>query len=297
VRVRVSAAGLNFPDLLVIAGKYQVKPPLPFIPGHEATGVVESVGAKSAFRPGQRVALFTAWGAYGQLITAPDLRVFPVPDAMSDEHAAGLIVTYQTSYFALIHRAQLAAGEWLLVHGGAGGVGTSAIQIGKALGARVIATAGGTDKLEVCRRAGADHVVDYRSGDFAALVGEITGGRGADVIYDPVGGDVFDQSTRCLAWAGRLLVIGFASGRIPSIAANRILLKNISVVGVHWGNYFSEQPDLLPAVHQQLCRMYEAKKIEPIIWRSFPFDRLPDGLAAIESRQSYGKIIVTAGGG
>jgi NADPH2:quinone reductase len=294
VRLRVRAAGLNFPDLLAIAGKYQVKQVLPFTPGLEAAGVVESVGAGSRYRPGQRVVVFTQGGAYAELVAAPDERVFPLPDSMNDEHAAGFTITYQTSFFALVHRTRLAAGEWLLVHGAAGGVGTAAIQIGKALGARVIATAGGADKLEVCRRVGADYGVDYRQEDFGERVREITGGHGADVIYDPVGGDVFDQSIRCLAWSGRLLVIGFTSGRIPSIAANRILLKNISIIGVHWGAYVTEQPELLSAAHSRLCEMYVARQVEPIIWRTFRFDALPEGLAAIESRSSYGKVILSA---
>jgi NADPH2:quinone reductase len=211
---------------------------------------------------------------------------------MSDAHAAGFVVTYQSSYFALVHRARLAAGEWLMVHGGAGGIGTAAIQIGKALGARVIATAGSAGKREVCLRAGADHVLDESDPELAAGVDALTGGHGSDVICDPVGGDVFDRSTRCLAWSGRLVVVGFASGRIPTVAANRILLKNVSVIGLHWGTYFEKQPELIELAHQHLCRMYEAGRIEPIIGRSFPFERLPDGLTAIEHRQSFGKVIV-----
>jgi NADPH2:quinone reductase len=250
------------------------------------------VGAGSRFRVGQRVIVSTPWGAYAERIAATDANVFPVPKAMSDDDAAALLVTYQTSWFALVHRASLHEGEWLLVHGGAGGVGTSAIQLGKALGARVIATAGSEAKLEICRRAGADHVINYRDRPFADEVKELTGGAGADIIYDPVGGDVFDQSTRCIAWEGRLLVIGFASGRIPEIATNRILLKNISVVGVHWSEYFAHDLELVHSTHDVLCEHYERRAIAPMIYRRYPMTELPDALGALEARDSWGKIIV-----
>jgi NADPH2:quinone reductase len=293
VRIAVAAAGINFPDLLAIAGKYQVRPPLPFVPGLEAVGVIEKVGSQSRFKVGQRVIANGMWGAFAQNMAALDAMVFPVPDEMTDEDAAALLITYQTSYFALVHRTTIAAGETLLVHGGAGGVGTAAIQIGKQLGARVIATAGSDVKLEVCRRAGADHVINYRDSDFVAEVKELTDGDGADVIYDPVGGDVFDKSTRCIAWEGRLLVIGFASGRIPEIAANRILLKNIAVIGVHWGNYFVRNAELVHSTHEVLCEMYTSKQIVPIIYRQFSLAELPDALGALESRDSFGKVVIS----
>jgi NADPH:quinone reductase len=292
VVIEVAAAALNFPDLLSIAGTYQVKAPLPFTPGLEASGTIIEVGPKSKHQVGQRVIANHAWGAYAERMAAPDPSIFPVPDAMSDTDAAALHIVYQTSYFGLVHRAGLKAGETLLVHGGAGGVGTSAIQLGKALGATVIATAGAEDKLQVCRDCGADHVVNYRDEDFVDAVKQITGGRGADVIYDPVGGDVFDGSTRCIAFEGRLLVIGFTSGRIPSIKANRILLKNISIVGLHWGNYAFHAPELMQETHQALCELYAAGKIRPVIFRELPLAELPQALALLESRQSYGKLLV-----
>src|SRR5262249_51421357 len=205
---------------------------------------------------------------------------------------ASLLVTYQTSYFALVHRTALRAGETLLVHGGAGGVGISAIQIGKALGATVIATAGADDKLEVGRKAGADHVINYKDDDFVAAVQRITGGRGADVIYDPVGGDVFDRSLKCIAWEGRLLVIGFASGRIPELAANKVLLKNIAVIGLFWGAYMTRDPKKIRDAHDALVAMYRAGTIKPLVWRSFPLAELPEALGALESRASHGKIVV-----
>ena len=290
VRVRVAAAGVNFPDLLVIAGKYQVKPPLPFTPGLEAVGVVAE--DSSRFKKGGRVIASVPWGAYAQEVVCPEDALYPVPDSMSDEHAAALFITYQTSYFALSYRAGLLEGETLLVHGGAGGVGTAAIQLGKAMRARVIATAGSEDKLQVCVDAGADHVVNYREQDFITEVKRLTSGRGADVIYDPVGGDVFDQSTRCIAFGGRLLVIGFASGRIPEIAANRILLKNIAIVGLHWGNYRQHDPGLIRRTHDVLCRMHTEGSIVPVVSRAYDLEDLPDALDALKSRAAHGKLVL-----
>jgi NADPH2:quinone reductase len=290
VVVRVTGMGLGFPDVLKIAGKYQVRPPLPFVPGHEAVGVVESAGPKSRRRPGQRVIVFAHLGAFAERLAAPDARAVVCPDPMSDDHAAGFVVNYQCAYFALVHRGRLEEGDWLLVHGGSGGIGSAAIQIGKALGARVIATASGPDKVAVCRRAGADHVLGDR--DFATPVAEITGGRGVDVICDPVGGDAFDESTRCVAWDARLVVVGFASGRIPSVALNRVLLKNVTVTGLHWGTYFDHRPELLDPAYERLCRWYVERRIEPLIGRTFSFEELPAALTAIETRQSLGKVIV-----
>lgn len=292
-RIAIKAAALNFPDLLAIAGKYQIKAPLPFVPGVEAAGTVTAAGAKSRYKVGDRVIASSLWGAFAEELAVPDAMLFPVPPEMPDDHAASLLVTYQTSYVALIHRAALRRGETLLVHGGAGGVGVSAIQIGKALGATVIATAGSDEKVAVCRQAGADHAINYKDDDFVARVNELTGGRGADVIYDPVGGDVFDRSLKCIAWEGRLLVIGFASGTIPSIPANKILLKNISVVGLFWGQYMARDPQRIRDAHDALIAMYRARQIAPIVWRRFPLAELPDGLAALESRASHGKIVVT----
>jgi NADPH2:quinone reductase len=291
--IAIKAAALNFPDLLAIAGKYQVKAPLPFVPGMECAGTVVAAGAKSRYKPGDRVIASTMWGAFAEQLALPDAMLFPVPAAMSDDEAAALLITYQTSYFALVHRTQLRAGETLLVHGGAGGVGVSAIQIGKALGATVIATAGADDKLEICRKAGADHAINYKDEDFVAAVQKLTSNRGADVIYDPVGGDVFDKSLKCVAWEGRVLVIGFASGRIPEIAANKILLKNISIIGLFWGAYMMRDPQKIRDAHDALCAMYARGQIAPVVWRRFPLAELPAALEALESRASHGKVIVT----
>ncbi|HTM21516.1 MAG TPA: NADPH:quinone oxidoreductase family protein [Kofleriaceae bacterium] len=292
VVVHIAAAALNFPDLLAIAGQYQVKPPLPFIPGMEAAGEVVAAGPRSALRPGQRVIVSATGGGFAERVAADDAHCYPMPDAMTDADAAALLVVYQTGWLALVRRARLRAGETLLVHGGAGGVGTAAIQLGKALGARVIATASGAAKLDVCRSCGADEVFDYRERPIADAVAELTGGRGADVIYDPIGGDVFDASTRCLAFEGRLLVIGFAGGRIPEIKANRILLKNIDVIGIFWGNYLLHDPAVARTAHDDLCRMYQEAAIRPVIYREYPLAELPAALAALEARESYGKIVV-----
>jgi NADPH2:quinone reductase len=215
---------------------------------------------------------------------------------MGFREAAALLLTYQTSHFALVRRAALRAGEFVLVHNGAGGVGSAAIQIARALGARVAATAGGPDKLEICRKAGADHVIDYRSESFREVVLALTDGRGADVIYDSIGGDVFDESTRAIAFEGRLLVIGFAGGRIPTIAANRIMLKNISVVGLNWGAYRDAHAHVVREVHDEILGLHRRGLIDPVIFATYPFADLPRALEDLESRRSFGKLVIETDG-
>ncbi|HLE42454.1 MAG TPA: NADPH:quinone oxidoreductase family protein [Methylomirabilota bacterium] len=293
VLIETRAIGCNFPDILMVQGKYQVKPPLPFSPGHEVAGVVREVGAGvTRVRPGQRVLAMLAWGGYAEQVAAPAERVFAIPDAMSFEEAGVFNFVYQTSYCALVQRATLRPGEWLLVHGAAGGVGLSAVQLGKALGARVIATAGTPAKLEIARQSGADVLIDYRTEDWVERVKAVTGGEGADVIYDPVGGDVFDGSTKCLAFEGRLLVIGFAGGLIPSIAANRILLKNISIVGVHWGLYQRRNWPLVDRWMGELFALYEKGQVRPVIYRTYPLREAARALATIAEREAYGKVVL-----
>ncbi len=292
VVIKVEAAGLNFPDILAIAGKYQVRPPLPFVPGMEAVGRVTAVGDGSRFKLGQRIIANGLWGSFADQMAVDDGYAFLVPDSISSKDAAAMHVIYQTSYMGLVHRANLQIGETLLVHGASGGVGTSAIQLGKALGATVIATASSEEKLAICKRAGADHLINYQEDDFVSVVKELTDGNGAGVIYDPVGGDVFDKSSKCIAFGGRLLVIGFASGRIPEIAANRILLKNISVVGLHWGAYYQHDPELVQSTHERLLELHQEGKIEPIHFGDYGISDLPDALAAIAERRSWGKIVV-----
>jgi NADPH2:quinone reductase len=290
--IKVKAMGVNFFDLLLIAGKYQVNEPLPFVAGVEAAGEVVEVGDACDLKVGERV-MTRHPGAFAQYMIAPQaVTTIRLPENMSYRDAAAFQFNYQTSYFALDHRARLKKAEYLLVHGAAGGVGSAAIQIGKALGARVIATAGSSEKLEICRQCGAEFLINYNTDDFVEKVMEFTAGKGADVIYDPVGGDVFDRSTRCIAWEGRILIIGFTSGRIPEIRTNKILLKNMSVIGLWWGNYRLHNPQLIAQTRQRLYQMYEEGQIKPVIHSSIEFKNLPRARELIESRKSYGKVVI-----
>jgi len=292
VRIRNRAAALNFFDILQIQGKYQVKPPFPFTPGAEVAGIIDALGAGvTTHRVGDRVMAMTHGGGFAEVSIAPAPSVFTIPAAMSFEEGAAMPVVYHTSYYALTHRTRLTPGEWLLVHAGASGVGMSAIQIGKALGARVIATAGSEPKRAFALARGADHALDYSDSSWVDRVKEITG-RGADVIYDPVGGDIFELSTKCIAPEGRLLVIGFASGRIPSIAANRVLLKNMSLVGVLWGGYVQSHPQYASQIHPALMEMYAGGKIRPSVAAGYPFENLPRALRDLADRKVMGKAVL-----
>jgi NADPH2:quinone reductase len=293
VRIKNRAAALNFFDILLIAGKYQTKPPFPFTPGSEVAGYIDAIGAGvTNFSAGDRVQAMATSGGYAEYSIAPATKTFRVPDRMSFEEAAAMIVIYQTSYFALAHRTNVGEGEWLLVHAGAGGVGLSAMQIGKAMGARVIATAGSREKLDFCLEQGAEHAISYADDSWVDEVKKITAGRGADIIYDPVGGRIFDLSTKCIASEGRLLVIGFAGGEIPSIAANRILLKNMSVVGVYWGGYLERHPEFMAEAQAELFAMYEAGKIKPVVSESFPLAGAPAAMRALAGRKTYAKVVL-----
>ncbi len=293
IRIKNHAAALNFFDILMVQGKYQTKPPRPFTPGSELAGVVDAVGeGVTSFHVGDRVQAMATSGSYAELSIAPAAKTFRIPDAMSFEEAAAMIVIYQTSYFALTHRTQIKAGEWLLVHAAAGGVGVSATQIGKALGARVIATAGSEDKLEFCLSQGAEHALNYSDASWVDQVKKITG-RGADIIYDPVGGEIFDLSTKCIAPEGRLLVIGFAGGTIPSIAANRILLKNMAVTGVYWGGYLEHHPEYMAEAEAALFKMYEAGQIKPIVSEKFKLADAVAALTALATRKTVAKVVLT----
>ncbi len=293
VVLEVEAAGCNFFDILLVQGKYQMKPPFPFTPGAEVAGVVRELGAGvTNVKVGERVFAGLALGAFAERVAVSANALHRMPDAMSYPEGAAFPVVYPTSYAALVLRANLQAGETLLVHAAAGGVGVAAVQIGKALGARVIATAGGADKLEVARRAGADEAIDYSRGDWVEAVKRLTNGGGADVIYDPVGGDTFEGSLKCIAWNGRLLVIGFAGGVIPEVKANRILLKNISVVGLHWGAYAQHEPARIPEVFDGLAKLYEAGHARPVIFGTYSLDEVPQALEALAGRATYGKVII-----
>lgn len=293
VGIDVRAVGCNFFDILITQGKYQVRPELPFAPGAEVAGVISDVGeGVDRFSRGDRVSALLTYGGYASAVSAPADRVFPMPSKMSFEEAAAMGLVYQTSHVALVHRANLRAGETLLVHAAAGGVGLAAVQIGAALGARIIGTAGTKDKLDLVAHNGADFVVNYREEDWVARVKELTDGRGADVIYDPVGGDTFDASTKCIAFEGRILIVGFASGRIPSAAMNRVLLKNFSLVGIHWGLYFDKDPKVLHESQLALSRMYAERKIRPVVSETHPLKEAKTALAALGSRKTTGKIVL-----
>ncbi len=292
VLIDVKAIGCNFPDILIVQGKYQKRPPLPFVPGCEVAGVVRGCGSSvTRVKPGDRVFALTGVGAYAEAVVVPERQAYVVPPALDLDEGAAFGLVYQTTYCALVHRAGLRAGEWLLVHGAAGGVGIAAVQLGKALGARIIATAGTPEKLGVARQAGAEVLINYRTDDWVARVKEITGG-GADVIYDPVGGDIFDGSSKCIAFEGRLLVIGFAGGRIPEITANRILLKNISILGVHWGLYQEHGSPLVEHWMTALLDLVATGQVRPVIYKRFPLAHAAEALAAIASRESYGKVVL-----
>ena len=298
VVVEVEAAALNFFDILLCQGKYQERPDPPFTPGGEVSGTVVEVGEGVDLTRGTRVLATPPLprGGYAQRVVAPaEGSIFPIPNKMPFEAAAALHIAYQTAYVGLHRRANLGEGETLLVHAGAGGVGSAAIQVARAAGARVISTAGGPKKVEICERLGAEIAVDYREENFADVVKEATAGSGADVIFDPVGGDVFDVSKRCVAFEGRIIVVGFTGGRIAEAPTNHLLVKNYSVVGLHWGLYNKVMPDLVTETHDALIRLYEEGEIDPLIFKSIPFEEVPEALRLLGSRKTYGKLITVPG--
>jgi len=293
VGIDVQAIGCNFADILICRGKYQLKPELPFSPGSEVSGVINALGTDvTNLHVGQLVAAQLGFGAYATRVVADARRVQPVPAAMPAADACALGIAYQTSYLALVDRAHLGAGETLLVHAAAGGVGLAALQIGKALGARVIAGASGAEKLELCKANGADEVVDTREEGWVDTVRKLTGNRGADVIYESVGGTVFEGSLKCIAWAGRLLVIGFSSGDIPALKMNRVLLKHISVIGLNVGAYHENDPQGLRDATVRLFELYAAGKIKPVIHARYPLRDAAKALRELGDRKTVGKLIL-----
>ncbi len=291
--IDVKAIGCNFFDILITEGRYQVRPELPFSPGAEVAGTVLEVGpGVEGFSVGDRVSALLEFGGFASIVTAPQERVFHMSAQMSFEQAAALGLVYQTSHVGLVHRANLRAGETLLVHAAAGGVGLAAVQIGVALGARVIGTAGSADKLELVRRNGADEVINYRDEDWVEQVKSLTDGRGADVIYDPVGGNTFNLSTKCIAFEGRILIIGFASGEIPSAKMNHVLVKNYSLVGLHWGLYFDRDPKVLRDAQDAISKLYEEGKISPLVSETYPLVDAKMALDALASRKTTGKVVL-----
>lgn len=291
VRIDVKAASVNFADVLFAAGTYQVKPAPPFVPGFEVAGTI--MESRNELVPvGTRVAALLDSGGYATRAVATRATTYTLPEHMSFEEGAALTITYQTAWFALHRRAVIEAGDWVLVHSGAGGVGSAVIQTAKAAAARVIATAGGPEKVAVCKKLGADVVVDYSKEDFVDVVKRTTEGRGANIIIDPVGGDVFDRSTRCIAFEGRIVVVGFASGRIPELKMNYPLVKNYSVLGLHWGLYRQYDPRAIEWAQKELYRLYADGAVKPLISQVLPMSEAPKAMASVAGRGSTGKVVL-----
>lgn len=291
--VRVLGASANFADALICRGLYQVRPPLPFTPGLELCGEVAALGpGTTGFAVGDRVigaSVLTA-GGFAELALMDSATTFPAPASLDDAQASAFYIAYQTGWLGLHHRARLQAGETLLVHAAAGGVGSAAVQLGKAAGARVIGVVGGPEKAAVARTLGADVVVDRHTQDFVKVVKEVTGGRGADVVYDPVGGDAYERSTKCIAFEGRILVVGFAGGQIQSAALNHALVKNYSIVGLHWGLYLTKNPALVRVCHDELSRLAAGGVVRPLVSERLALDAVADGLQRLADGTTVGRI-------
>ena len=293
VLLDVHAAGINFPDTLIIEGKYQFKPPFPFSPGGEAAGVISAVGEKvSHLQVGQRVMALTGWGSCAEQVAVPAYNILLMPEGMDFPTAAAFSMTYGTAIHALKQRGALQEGETLLVLGASGGVGLAAIEIGKAMGARVIAAASSAEKLEVARQAGADELINYQDEDVRERLKTLTKGQGVDVIIDPVGGDLFETVFRSIAWNGRMLVIGFASGTIPSLPANLPLLKGAAVIGVFWGAFAQRQPQDNVANFQQLFAWYTQGKLKPLVSQTFPLEETAAAINTLGARKAVGKLVI-----
>ncbi len=294
VIIDVKAAGLNFPDVLMIQGKYQFQPDMPFVPGAESAGVVSAVGDKvTRYKVGDKVISMGASGAFCERIAVHEMGAFPLPEGLTFEQAAGVSITYFTSYYALKQRANIQPGETLLVLGAAGGVGTTAIELGKLMGAKVIAAASSPQKLELCKQLGADEVINYSEESLKDRVKELTGGKGVDVVYDPVGGDFAEPAVRSMAWKGRYLVIGFASGPIPQIPLNLTLLKGCSLVGVFWGRFSGEEPEENLNNITELWEMFTEGKLSPVVTDVFPMEQYEDAFNCLIHRKARGKVILT----
>ncbi len=294
VRVAIKAASLNFPDLLIVQNKYQMKPPLPFVPGSEYAGIVEAVGdGVTTLKPGDRVAAFGGTGGFGTHAIVKAALVMPLPPDFAFDDAAAFVLTYGTTHHALVDRAQMRPGETLLVLGAAGGVGTAAIQIGKAIGARVIAAASSDEKCALCKELGADATINYSRGNLRDEIKALTDGKGPDVVYDPVGGDLAEPVFRSIAWRGRYLVVGFAQGGIPALPWNLALLKGASIVGVFWGDFARREPAAHEKALAELAGWYASGRVKPVIDQRLPMPELPAAFARMGSRQVRGKLVMT----
>ena len=294
VLLDVHAAGVNFPDTLIIEGKYQFKPPFPFSPGGEAAGVVAAVGEKiTHLKVGDRVMALTGWGSFAEQVAVSGQNVLPMPAEMDFTTAAAFSMTYGTSMHALKQRANLQSGETLLVLGASGGVGLAAVEIGKAMGARVIAAASTDEKLEIARNAGADELINYSESSLRERLKELTGGQGVDVIYDPVGGKLFEEAFRSIAWNGRMLVVGFAAGgEIPALPANLPLLKGAALIGVFWGAFAQRQPQDNAANFKQLFAWYAEGKLKPLVSQTFALEQAAEAIDTLGQRKAVGKLVV-----
>jgi NADPH2:quinone reductase len=293
VRIRVAAAGVNFPDALIIQKKYQVQPPLPFVPGAEVAGTIDALGeGVMRLKVGERVVAFVGTGGFAEQVCASEAMVAPLPAGIDPAVAAGFTLTYATSQHALVDRAQLKAGETLLVLGAGGGVGLAAVELGRLAGARVIAAASSRDKLEAARSCGADELIDYAQADLREAVKSATGGRGVDVVYDPVGGPHTAAALRTLAWRGRLLVVGFAAGDMPQIAANLLLLKEASAVGVYWGEFAKRDPAGNRRLLAQLFGWLAEGRLRPLLSKQYPLADAPQALQDLLARRAVGKLVI-----
>ncbi|MEC3993248.1 NADPH:quinone oxidoreductase family protein [Actinacidiphila sp. DG2A-62] len=295
VRLRVRAANVNFPDAMLCRGQYQIRPPLPFTPGVEMCGEVDALGeGVTGIEAGARVISPAALpgGAFAQYAVVPAEGVLPAPDALDDAQAAALHIGYQTGWFGLHRRAALRPGETLLVHAASGGVGSAAVQLGKAAGATVIGVVGGADKAKTARELGADIVVDRRTKDFVAVVKEATGGRGANVVYDPVGGDAYARSTKCIAFEGRIVVVGFTSGTVPTPGLNHALVKNYSIHGLHWGLYNTHDPVAVRHAHDELTRLAADGEVRPLVSERVPLDGAADAVQRVADGATVGRLVV-----
>ena len=291
--VDVKAAGVSFPDVLIVQGKYQFQPPFPFSPGGEIAGVISEVGEGVVdWKIGDRVIAMTGNGGIAEKVVAFEMTLMPLPETMDFRDGAAFPLNYGTTYHALKQRGQLQAGETLLVTGAGGGVGTTAIEIGKAMGARVIAAASTDEKLEIARNLGADEVINYSDGELKEKVKALTDGLGADVIYDPIGGDIFLQCMRCVNWKGRVLVIGFASGPIPEVPTNLALLKGCSIVGVFWGRFTGAEPEENSKNFDELFALHAEGKLKPQITKSYSLDDAAEAISSLENRKATGKVVI-----
>jgi NADPH2:quinone reductase len=291
VLVDVHSAGVSFPELLQTRGEYQVRPELPFVPGSEVGGVVRSVSGDASVSPGDRVAAFCFLGGWAEVAVAPTHFVFPIPDSLDFAQGAALVLNYHTAYFSLVTRGRLAAGETVLIHGGAGGVGTASIQVARGLGARTIAVVSSDEKERVASEAGADEVV-RSDGAWKDAARELTSGRGVDVVLDPVGGDRFTDSLRSLAEGGRVIVVGFTGGSIPEVRVNRLLLNNVEVIGAGWGAYVMSKPEATAAIGAELAKLIDGGFVKPVVGQRFGLEDAGEALGVLDRREAVGKVVL-----